>query len=93
MQLLEFGDDADAARAFELVHGSIAEALDSEMLPKCYFQRLSSKGNLALGEPSIAQLLPVEAPTFFLVGDVWDNRYLVDRGRGRGRASPSPSPG
>jgi len=29
-------------------------------LTRCYFQRLSSKGKLALGEPSIAQLLPVE---------------------------------
>ena len=70
---LELKDDSDAARAFELLHGSLADALESGLMPKAYFQPKPAK--VPLAEPSITQLLPVETETHLLIGDIYDTRY------------------
>ena len=67
-------DELDAVRAFDDEHQSIVNALDSGFLPRSYFERPMPKAEDHA--PTIVQLLPLETTTYFLVGDMFDNRYV-----------------
>ena len=65
-------DEAHAAERFDAVYGSIGNALANGVLPK-YF--LEAKPLRRPPKKRIVQLLPVEATTWFLVGDTEDAKY------------------
>mmetsp|Transcript_33787 Transcript_33787/g.88921 ORF Transcript_33787/g.88921 Transcript_33787/m.88921 type:complete len:402 (-) Transcript_33787:584-1789(-) len=65
-------DEVYAVQRFAAVYGSVSDALENDVLPK-YF--LEPKPLIPLPVKRIVQLLPVEATTWFLVGDIFDTRY------------------
>ena len=65
-------DEEYDTRRFDAVHGSVAEALASGVLPRFYFD---AKPSLSAA-PKILQLQPIEATTWFLIGDLYDSRYM-----------------
>ena len=66
-------DEQFGSHRFDVLHGSIADALASELLPGAYFA--APKQSVR-----ILQLLPVEATTWFLIGDAHDDRATVVQG-------------
>ena len=67
-------DEAYALAKFDSVYGSIADALEAGVLPTSYLARTT------IPKPSskIVQLLPVDSPTWFLIGDCYDKRCMRD---------------
>lgn len=66
-------DEVYGASQFDKVYGSIAEALSSQVLPASYLAPPKSS-------TKIIQLMPVEATTWFLLGDTYDDKYTVVEG-------------
>ena len=66
-------DEAYGSRRFDVLHGSIGDALASGLLPNAYL----SPPKQAV---RILQLLPVEATTWFLIGDAQDDYATVVQG-------------
>lgn len=69
----ETKDEEYGSRRFSVLFGSIGDALGSGMLPSAYFSP---------PEPTtrVVQILPVEATTWFLIGDAYDDRATVVEG-------------
>ena len=65
-------DEAYAVERFDAVYGSVSDALEDDVLPK-YF--LEPKPLRAAPEKRVVQLLPADATSWFLVGDIFDARY------------------
>jgi hypothetical protein len=71
--------DSEAALAFNDKFGSIEQALNAGVLPSQYFETSEPVRGEQLDNATITQLLPVQESTYFLIGDVFDNRYVSDR--------------
>ena len=65
-------DEAYGCCGFDKLHGSISDALGSGVLPAAYFKR-----NYPDPTTRIVQLLPVQATTWFLIGDAQDDHATV----------------
>lgn len=65
-------DEAHAVERFDSVYGSIFDALTSGVLPKYFIEPKPLKPP---PKKRIVQLLPVDATTWFLVGDTYDTKY------------------
>lgn len=66
-------DEAYGSQRFDVLHGSIGDALASGILPTAYFA--PPKHSIR-----ILQLLPVEATTWFLIGDAHDDTATITEG-------------
>jgi len=67
--------ESEAALAFDETFGSVSGALNAEVLPTRYFESVQKPPAKEVG--TIVQLLPTQAPTWLLMGDAFDDRYLA----------------
>lgn len=66
-------DEAHALQGFTEKYGSIADALDSGLLPGAFLKAPDPPPDESLKK--IIQVMPPDAPTWFLVGDMYDQKY------------------